>query len=61
MSKSKKQSSTTQQRKSVRIIALILAGLMVIGVATIGISLIASTLGHGNDTVQSESHDGHNH
>ena len=50
-----------KQKKSVRIICLVLAFLMVAGVATIGISLLASTLASGNDTEQSESHEGHNH
>ena len=50
-----------KQKKSVRIICLILAFLMVAGVATIGISLLASTLSSENDTQQTESHEGHNH
>lgn len=50
-----------KQKKSVRIICLVLAFLMVAGVATIGISLLASTIANGNDTEQSDSHAGHNH
>ncbi len=53
-----------KQKKSVRIICLILAFLMVAGVATIGISLLASTLASKNDTTQTtttDSHEGHNH
>ena len=57
MSKSNKKTSTNnKQKKSVRLIALILAGLMVIGVATIGISLLASTIANGNDTHQGHTH-----
>jgi ABC-type Na+ efflux pump permease subunit len=57
MSKSNKKTSTNnKQKKSVRLIALILAGLMVIGVATIGISLLASTIANGNDTHQHQGH-----
>lgn len=50
-----------KQTKTVRIICLILAFIMLAGVATAGISLLAQTLGGGNDTEQSESHEGHNH
>ena len=49
-----------KQKKTVRIICLILAFLMVAGVATIGISLLAQTLG-GAETEQTDSHAGHNH
>ena len=49
-----------KQKKTVRIICLILAFLMVAGVATIGISLLANTL-NSPDTEQSDSHAGHNH
>lgn len=48
-----------KQKKSTRILALILAFLMVAGVATVGITLLVSTL--GPDTEQSDSHAGHNH
>lgn len=50
-----------KQKKSVRIICLILAFLMVASVATIGISLLVSSLGHDHDTEQSDPHAGHNH
>ena len=46
--------------KSTRILALILAFLMVAGVATMGITLLVSTLA-GPETEQSDSHEGHNH
>lgn len=49
------------QRKSVRLIALILAALMVAGVATIGITLIVGAITSGNETTQSDPHAGHNH
>lgn len=54
------------QKKIVRIICLFLAFLMVAGVATIGISLIADAL-NGNDpdthqtTHANDDHAGHNH
>ena len=41
-------------------VSLILAVLMVAGVATIGISLIAAAIG-SNDTTQSDPHAGHDH
>lgn len=50
-----------KQKKVTRIVCLILAFLMVAGVATVGISLIADALSGGHDTEQSESHEGHNH
>ena len=34
------------QKKVIRVIALVLAGLMIIGAATIVVSLLAATLGH---------------
>ena len=43
-----------------RIFCAFLAFLMVAGVATMGITLLVSTLG-GADTEQSDSHEGHNH
>lgn len=49
-----------KQRKTVRIVCLILALLMVIGVATIGISLIADAI-NGPETEESDPHAGHNH
>ena len=49
-----------KQKKIVRIICLILAFLMVAGVATMGITLLVSTLA-GPETEQSDSHEGHNH
>ena len=48
---------TPAQRKSVRLIAIILAALMVAGVATMGITILVTALS-GNETTQS---DGHNH
>jgi flagellar basal body-associated protein FliL len=60
MNKSNNANKTPAQKKSVRIIALILAVLMVAGVATIGISLIAAAIG-SNDTTQSDPHAGHDH
>lgn len=50
-----------KQKKTVRIICLILAFLMIAGVATIGISLLAQTLGGGAETEQTDPHAGHNH
>ncbi len=47
------------QKKTTRIIALILAFLMIAGVATIGISLLAQTL--SAETEQTDPHAGHNH
>jgi hypothetical protein len=46
--------------KSTRILALILAFLMVAGVATLGITLLVSTLA-GPETEQTDPHAGHNH
>ncbi len=48
-----------KQKKTVRIICLILAFLMIAGVATIGISLLAQTL--APETEQTDPHAGHNH
>ena len=48
------------QKKTVRIVCLILAFLMVLGVATIGISLIVDAINHP-ETEQSDDHAGHNH
>jgi len=57
---SKKNNHENKQAKSVRIIALILAGLMLVSVATVAISLLAE-LGHDHDTEQTDPHAGHNH
>lgn len=55
------QNKTAKKKKnSVRIMALILAGLMMISAATIAISLLVES-GHDHDTTQSDSHAGHNH
>ena len=52
---------TPAQRKSVRLIAIILAVLMAASVATIGIGLLVDVIANSNDTTQSDSHEGHNH
>ncbi len=58
MSKTNKNQS--KQKNSVRIIALILAIIMIAGAATVAFSIIGGII-NGNDTVQSDSHEGHNH
>lgn len=55
---SKKNNHESKQKKSTRILALVLAALMVISVGTIAISLIVDTV---FDTHSSDSHAGHNH
>ena len=52
---SKKNQKPTQQTKSVRAIALVLAFLMIAGAATVVFSLIAGILHSGED------HTGHDH
>lgn len=50
-----------KQKKTVRALCLVLAFLMVAGVATIGISLIVEALRPEPETQQTDSHAGHNH
>ena len=55
-----KQTSTSNTSMATKVFVLILAFLMVAGVATLGITLLVSTLA-GPETEQTDPHAGHNH
>lgn len=57
---SKQNKHETKQKNSVRIIAFILAAIMIISAGTIAISLLSGII-NSNDTEQSDPHAGHNH